>query len=226
MGPVAVVAFDAYGTLFDTGTGSIGAVRAILRKVGADLDPGEFYAEWKVEHARLCRSEVVFATEAAIFKRGLATMYERFGIRGDAATDVVIMLATLGRRTPFPDAMATIELVRRRCMVVIASNSDTAPLASDVARCGLEVDGIFTSEMARAYKPDEEFYAALAQHVRCSPEQVTFVGDSIDEDVLAPIRCGMLAVWLNRPGAPAVADVPVTISCLASLPAHLSGRAR
>ena len=40
------IIFDCFGTLIDTGSGSIGAVRKILGNIGLDVDAKEFYSEW------------------------------------------------------------------------------------------------------------------------------------------------------------------------------------
>ncbi len=51
---VKAVLLDAYGTLFDTGTGSVQAAQEILARNGReDLSPAEFYGQWKALHHRL-----------------------------------------------------------------------------------------------------------------------------------------------------------------------------
>ena len=42
-----LIIFDAYGTLISTGTGSLDAVKKILALQDKDIDPQEFYKEWK-----------------------------------------------------------------------------------------------------------------------------------------------------------------------------------
>ena len=47
---VKAVLLDAYGTLFDTGTGSVQAAQEILARNGReDLSPAEFYGQWKAD---------------------------------------------------------------------------------------------------------------------------------------------------------------------------------
>ena len=48
------IIFDCFGTLIDTGTGSLDAVREILRNVGQDIDAKVFYSEWKSIKKSLC----------------------------------------------------------------------------------------------------------------------------------------------------------------------------
>ncbi len=42
-----LIIFDAYGTLISTGTGSVDAVKKILELQDKDINPQEFYKEWK-----------------------------------------------------------------------------------------------------------------------------------------------------------------------------------
>ena len=41
------IIFDCFGTLIDTGNGSIKAVESILHNIGAFIDAKTFYADWK-----------------------------------------------------------------------------------------------------------------------------------------------------------------------------------
>ena len=54
------IIFDCFGTLIDTGSGSIGAVRKILGNIGLDVDAKEFYSEWKSIKKKLMSDEKLF----------------------------------------------------------------------------------------------------------------------------------------------------------------------
>ena len=41
------IIFDCFGTLIDTGHGSINAVNKILSNINLSVDSKEFYSEWK-----------------------------------------------------------------------------------------------------------------------------------------------------------------------------------
>ena len=78
---IRAVAFDAYGTIFDTGTGSVDATARILKKNRSNLEPRVIYREWKREHIRLIASLSGFETEEQIFGKGLGEIYRRYGSR-------------------------------------------------------------------------------------------------------------------------------------------------
>ena len=119
---IRIVAFDAYGTLFDTGTGSVDATRQILERHSIAVPPQDFYRRWKRHHGRLARGSAEFKTETVIFERGLALTYSELGLQGDPASDIELMLATLGQRAAFPDAASAVCEIAAQRRVVIASN--------------------------------------------------------------------------------------------------------
>ena len=75
-------------------------------------------------------------------------------------------------------------------------------------------------------KPDPRFYAAVTTAAReatgCGPQEVVFVGDTPDKDVLGLRRYGMRPVLINPwpPPAALAADVPM-LAHLSELPALL-----
>lgn len=195
---IEAVFLDAYGTLLDTGDGSVSATQAILAKHGCPLAPTEVYALWKRYHKEHILSLTSFIREEDVFVMDLKRLYAELGIPGYAQEDVQIMLATLGTRRAFPEAMEVVRTLRRRHRVYIASTSDSAPLHRDLARNGLAVDEVFTSESLQAYKPKREFYDRLLDAAAIQAENALFVGDSIEDDVSGPAAVGFRTVWVNR----------------------------
>lgn len=196
-----VLAFDAYGTLFDTGHGSVEATAKILaRYPGCDVAPVDFYAVWKAHNLRLALEREQFETEASLFEIGLGLTFPEFGLAGDVGRDIGLLLATQGRRAPFADVAAALPRLARHARIVIASNSDTAPLLANVARAGLAFDAVVSSEELRVYKPDPRFYPRLLARLDVGADRVVFIGDTLEGDVLAPRRAGIESIWLRRPG--------------------------
>ena len=75
---IKTMAFDAYGTILDTSTGSVDATRKILERNSSDLDPISIYQEWKVIHHQIISELDEFETEENIFKRGLQQIYDTY----------------------------------------------------------------------------------------------------------------------------------------------------
>ncbi len=205
---VSVVAFDAFGTIFDTADGSMRATRAILAPYGMEENIAVHYARWKELHKARMRAQP-FSREEDIFKLGLGDLFEELGIpRERAERDVRPMLDTLDKRAAFSDAREVLDGLAGRRHVVIASNSDEAPLAANLRANEIVVSQHYSSETLRAYKPQPEFYARLGEALGVSLDRILYVGDSPDEDVRGPKAAGMQAVWVNRRGARLAAGIP------------------
>jgi 2-haloacid dehalogenase len=215
---ISTIAFDAYGTLIDTADGSVRATQQILLKNGCNLDPNEVYTRWKTYHQHSISTLSAFTSQATIFVTGLSRLHQEYGIAGNPREDVSMMLATLGRRKISSDTLPCLQSLRARFELVIASNTDALPFLADLWNNKLVVDQWLTSESLQAYKPHRAFYERLLGALGRAPQEVVFVGDSLDADVMGPMACGMQGTWLNRKrmGQPEVHGVH-EISALAEL---------
>ena len=210
------ILFDVYGTLISTGNGSVTAAGEILRKNGCGIDPAAFYAEWKKLHKTHMR-EKSFVPEREIFLADLRALYTQYSIRGNAAEDVQIMLRSLYDRRAFPETAAVIQELRGKYELIIASNTDTEPMLKNFAVNGLHFDRVFTSEDLRCYKPEAAFYEKILKETGYTAEEVVFVGDSAEEDILSPKRLGMRTVLIDRKGTGADCGQTYTFSDLTGL---------
>ena len=195
------ILLDAYGTLFDTGTGSVDAVRDILHLNGReDLSPKDFYGEWKVLHQHHMDTLPQFRTEWEIYALDLAELYRRHGFARDPEEDVQVMLRIQGKRVVYPEVPGALKRLGERFLLAVASTTDTAPLLEDLQRGGLSFapSRVFTSQSLQAYKPKREFYTAILKKLALRPEETLFVGDSLKNDVQGPQSVGMRACWVNR----------------------------
>lgn len=189
---------DAYGTFISTRTGSVDAAAGILAKRGSCLDPAEFYARWKEMHRGNMRTQRRFIPEREMYAQELGVLYGEYDIDGDAREDVSIMLASMLDRPFYPEAKEIFSRLSRRFGLVVASNTDTAPLMQNLSCNHWSFDRVYTSEALGCYKPAPEFYRHILDDLGCSPGEAVFVGDSPEEDVIAPGRLGMTTVFIDR----------------------------
>jgi 2-haloalkanoic acid dehalogenase type II len=191
------IIFDSYGTLINTGGGSIQAVQRILEKNKKDVDAKIFYKKWKYYHKKHIDSLKYFAVEEDIFLMDLILLYQEYEINGNPENDVKIMLDTLGKRTAFPETNVVLNALRPNYQLFIGSNSDDIPLHTDIERNGIEVNKVFTSESLKVYKPKKEFYLFILDEIKMRYDEVLFVGDSLIDDVSGPAALGIKTIWLN-----------------------------
>jgi len=82
------------------------------------------------------------------------------------------------------------------------------------------VDFVGSSERWGVEKPDLGFFAHVIEAARAPAEEILYVGDRVDKDVLPALAAGLLAVRIRR-GAHAQVESPagtVTIRSLDELP--------
>lgn len=82
------------------------------------------------------------------------------------------------------------------------------------------VDFVGSSERWGVEKPDARFFARVVDEAGAPAEQILYVGDRVDNDVVPALAAGLRAVRIRR-GAHAQVDSPaetVTITSLAELP--------
>ncbi len=92
------------------------------------------------------------------------------------------------------------ELRRRGLHLAVVSNIDDHQFEPLWQQVGLDplFDAVTTSEQARSCKPDPGiFRAALAKANDVAPEEVVFVGDSVEHDVAGANTLGMTSVLIG-----------------------------
>lgn len=193
------IIFDCFGTLIDTGSGSVEAVKKILDSVGCDADSKAFYSEWKSLKKKLML-EAPFFSEKDLFKISLGKMFDAYGINADADVEVKPMIDILfGVRKVFPDVVETLNMLDDMGIkYAIGSTTDTDSLMHFLDSNNLTFARIHTSEDMRVYKPAAGFYQTILDQEGWDVTETLFVGDNLIDDVAGPKGVGMKAVLLDR----------------------------
>lgn len=193
------IIFDCFGTLIDTGSGSIAAVDKILKKVNLQVDSKVFYSEWKSLKKSMMNSDR-FYCEKDLFRMSLAEMFDRYNIAADATIEVAPMIDTLfATRKVFPETLDTLDNLKQMCIdCVIGSTTDTDSILHFLKHNKLSVSKVFTSEDMKVYKPQPRFYTTIIEQTGWNIDDCLFVGDNIIDDVFGPQSVGMKAALVDR----------------------------
>jgi 2-haloacid dehalogenase/putative hydrolase of the HAD superfamily len=85
-----------------------------------------------------------------------------------------------------------------RCPICIVSNADQADAEIALARHGVKLFDVVTSERSRSYKPDRKIFEDALSLTGWRRERVIHVGDSLHSDVGGALIAGIRSGWLNR----------------------------
>jgi len=98
----------------------------------------------------------------------------------------------------YPDAIACLEGLRALGLTVGIVGNQTTALERWAREAVLPADVIASSASLGVRKPDPRFFACVVELAQCVPEEVAYVGDRVDNDVLPAAAAGLVAVHVRR----------------------------
>lgn len=98
----------------------------------------------------------------------------------------------------YPDAVPCLEAARTAGYVVGLAGNQPAAAEAALRQLGLPVDFVASSARWGVEKPSPAFFARICKEVGMASEQVAYVGDRVDNDVLPAKAAGMFAVFIRR----------------------------
>jgi HAD superfamily hydrolase (TIGR01549 family) len=199
------------------------ALRAVVFDVGETLVDEERWWRRLADRAGL-QPHVVWAALGVTIERGEehTALWEHLGVeRPTAWNEIPYSLADL-----YPDAWASLERVRELGLRVGIVGNQTEALEAWARGSALPADVISSSASLGVRKPDPAFFAKVCELVGSAPEEVAYVGDRVDNDVLPAAAAGMVAVHIRRGPwgrlQPTPLEAAVGLDDLASLPEALA----
>lgn len=125
-------------------------------------------------------------------------------------------------------ARETLEaLVKAGHRVALATNASVSPrsmIEVALGRVGLRdsVSEIFCYNEIGARKDSDEFWRAVLERLGADPAEVAMIGDSVEQDVVAPRRFGINAIWFNEDarqppdprGVPMIRSLPQALALI------------
>lgn len=130
----------------------------------------------------------------------------------------------------YPDARPALAQLKRRGMTVVVAGNQPAHAKAALQRMDLPVDAVFTSAGWGVEKPDQAFYVKVAEVAGAAPAETCYVGDRLDNDVLAAGKAGMRTAFIKRgpwgylhAQRPELSEADFVIDSLMELPDLLTG---
>lgn len=191
--------FDVFGTVVDWRTGVAREAAAVF---GAGLDAAAFADAWRaryqpaMEAVRSGRRE--WTVLDVLHRENLEQVLAQFGLQDPGPARLDELNRAWHRLDPWPDAVAGLERLKRRCIIAPHSNGNIALLVNMAKRAGLGWDVILGAEVVRAYKPLPESYTRAAAALGRPPGACMMVA-AHNDDLRAAQAQGMQTAFVPRP---------------------------
>ena len=98
----------------------------------------------------------------------------------------------------YPDVLPCLEALRNDGYLIGVAGNQPEQAEKVLRTMALPVDIIASSARWGIEKPLPEFFARIAKEVSLPPNEIAYVGDRLDNDVLPAVAAGMIAVFLRR----------------------------
>jgi HAD superfamily hydrolase (TIGR01662 family) len=119
-------------------------------------------------------------------------------IRAWAAEDPHGLRENFDAEDLYPDVREALAALHATGRTVVIAGNQPPQAKQALQRMDLPVDLIFTSAEWGVEKPDPAFYLKVAEVAGSAPAHICYVGDRLDNDVLAASAAGMRTALIKR----------------------------
>lgn len=111
------------------------------------------------------------------------------------------MIGFIGHTKPIPGAADILKKLKSKYVLGLVSNSMAENTIIDLGRTGLTeyFNTITISSRVGYYKPHPVIYQTAVRSLGLTAEEICFIGDNWEEDVVGPTQQGMQAIWVKPP---------------------------
>jgi putative hydrolase of the HAD superfamily len=193
---VRAVFLDALGTLVELEPPWLSLRERIPDEVSDERLEGALRAEMAYyrDHAHEGRNE---ASLADLRERCAAIVAEWLGV--EVTVDELVEAI---RFDAYPDAAPALRELREggRRLVAVSNWDCSLPEVLDRVGIGELLDGVVSSAVAGARKPDPAIFDPALKLAGCGPEEALHVGDTPEEDVEGARAAGIRPLLIDRDG--------------------------
>lgn len=98
----------------------------------------------------------------------------------------------------YPDAIPCLQVLAGAGLTIGLAGNQPANAEAALTSQGLPVSFIASSARWDVEKPSPDFFARVIDEAGVAPDQIAYIGDRVDNDVLPARDAGMFAVFLRR----------------------------
>ncbi len=192
-----ILAFDVFGTVVDWHGSIVREVALLYPQVDADALALAWRAGYQPAMQAVRSGGRGFVRLDVLHREILDGLLPSFGLAHLSEPEREHLNRVWHRLDPWPDAVAGIARLKRRCTVVPLSNGNIGLLTAMAKRAGLPWDAVLSAEVFAAYKPDARTYCGVAEVFGVSPQAVMMVAAHQD-DLDAARAHGLQTAYVER----------------------------
>jgi len=189
--------FDAYGTLFDVHS----AAAQHQKKLGDKAQAvSTLWRTKQLEYTWLRSLMHRYVNFAQVTREALDYALESHGIEDESLRQD--LLNAYHQLSCYPEVPEILQKLKQQGLgTSILSNGSFEMIESGVRNSGLKelLDGVFSVETIRIFKPDPQVYQLAVDQLGCDPQEILFFSSNA-WDVSGSATFGFQAVWVNRFG--------------------------
>ncbi|MBN2052582.1 HAD family hydrolase [Candidatus Woesearchaeota archaeon] len=130
-------------------------------------------------------------------------IFESMDERVDDKTlgEVAELMRKSHQLTLFDDVIPFLNKIKGKYSIALVTTTPKFMFEESLGASKKFYDKIITGWEAKASKPDPKIYLAALNSLNVSPQEVFFIGDEIDLDILPPKKLGMKTIFISRTGS-------------------------
>ncbi|MFB9151259.1 HAD-IA family hydrolase [Roseovarius ramblicola] len=191
----AYMSFDVVGTLIDFEAAITGALTAIAREAGVDLDGEEALSVYRAAR---------YEPDAGLFPDDLGRCYGRIAARFGLPDTVELrarVIDAVGEASPFPDSPEALARLGKHYKLIAMTNARRWAFEKYEAKLGFPFRAGFTVDDTGTEKPDPAFFHKVFDYVEAAggtADDILHTAQSQHHDIGISRRLGMTNVWIER----------------------------
>ncbi len=194
---IEAIAFDLYGTLFDTNS---------VAETGDQLYPGmgaqlsQFCREKQLQYTWLLSLMNRYANFDAVTRNAIKFALNQLNLRHSNETVERLYSAYLNLE-PFPDVPDALKALRNKKKLAILSNGTEKMIRAVLKRSSLSslFHEVISANLAKTYKPNPRVYALAPRILKIPKGKILFISSN-PWDASGGKAYGFKVAWINRKG--------------------------
>ena len=214
--------FDVDDTLLNFGSGSQWALADVFARFDVELDAAVKQRYESINNGLWAEQKQGLRSVQSVIDSRFRLLFEALNWQIDADAFRDAYQANLAQSHVLEQgALETVRHLSQKYPLYVASNSILAMQTSRLRLAKLlpYFQDLFVSNDIGYEKPDLRFFETCLQRSQLQPEDIVFVGDSLEADMAGASGSGMTACWYNpqQKDAPQNIAIQYTITYLSQL---------